>query len=97
MKWDTVLAELSAKVDELERRLESEAWEDLEDTPFAPPDMDEDMTPEQRERAVALLQRVADCRKHLQEGMQQAQRGLGELDARRDGARSYASSDIAPA
>jgi hypothetical protein len=91
--WDAVLDDLADKVEELERRLGEGAWDDLESTPFAPPDVEGEMTAGQRAQAVALLERVAACRKRLQGSMDEVQGELDGLGARRHGARSYASSD----
>lgn len=93
MTWESVLEDLAAKVEGLERRLEAGAWEELDDTPFAPPDVEGTMTAEQRQRAVVLLERVAECRRLLKEGMQGAQQEIADIDARRRGARSYARSE----
>lgn len=93
MNWDAVLAELAKKVDDLERRLEEGAWEDLDAMPFAPPEVEDVMSPEQRERAVALLERVAACRRRLEGAMGETRSELDGFEARRRGARSYASTE----
>lgn len=93
MNWDAVLADLANKVDDLERRLEEGVWEDLDQTPFAPPEVEDAMSPQQREWAVELLERVAACRRRLAGAMDETRHELDGIGARRDGARSYATSE----
>lgn len=94
MSWDEVLADLDAKVATLETTMEVKALEELDATPFAPPEVEGDMTPAQRTRAVALLERVGAARQRLEAPLAEQRRQLAGLDTRRRGARSYATSDL---
>lgn len=94
MSWDETLGELAARLDVLERALADGDWDPSDVAPFAPPRVTGDMTPEQRGRAAALLERLARSQQRIAEEMATAQSELADLEARRRGARSYASSDV---
>lgn len=93
MRWDEALAGLAAKLEHLERALDSDDWESLDLEPFAAPEVSGDMTPQQRERAAGLMRRLARTQERIAHTMAGVQRELSDLEARRRGARSYASSD----
>lgn len=93
MTWEQALDDLAARVDDLDRRLDQSAWDELDEVPFVPPAVVSAMTPEQHQRAAALLERVAACNRRLRRRMAETQAELSAIGDRKQGARAYAWSE----